>query len=104
MNERHCVLCREEGKPSETARDMVTIRPRSGGEPRRVAVCSAHIKSLGDAATSPYVVDDQARGFPNRGSARPRVYVPGERKGGDVARTMRKAERYGRTQRGRLGQ
>ena len=102
--ERHCVLCKEEGRENETARDMVTIRLRSGGEARKVAVCSAHLKSLGEATSSSYVVDDQPRGFPNRGSARPRSYVPGQRKDGDIGRTMRKAERYGRTQRGRLGQ
>ncbi len=103
VNGRYCVLCKEEGKPNETAHDMVTIRPRPGGEPRRVAVCLAHVKSLGEPA-SPYVVAEPARGFPTRGSARPRTYVPGKRKGGDIPRTMRKAERYGRTQRGRLGE
>jgi len=102
-NERHCVLCKEEGKLNETARYMVTIRPRSGGEPRKVAVCSSHIKSLGET-TSPYVVDELHRSFPARGSARPRTYVPGKRKSGDIPRTMRKAERYGKTQRGRLGE
>jgi hypothetical protein len=102
-NERHCVLCREQGKPNETARDMVTIRLRSGGGPRRVAVCSSHVKSLGETA-SPYVVDELPRGFPTSGSARPRAYVPGKRKSGDISRTMRKAERYGKTQRGRLGE
>jgi hypothetical protein len=103
VNERHCVLCREEGKPNETAHDMVTIRPRSGGEPRTVAVCLAHIKSLGESA-SPYVVAEPVRAFPTRGSARPRTYVPGKRKNGDIPRTIRKAERYGGTQRGRLGE
>lgn len=44
VNERYCVLCNEEGKPNETAREMVTIRPRSGGEPGRVAVCPAHLE------------------------------------------------------------
>ncbi len=103
VNERHCVLCKEQGRPNETARDMVTITPRSGGEPRKVAVCASHLKSLGES-TSPYVVDATARGFPSRGSARPRTYVPGKRKSGDMVRTIRKAERYGRTERGRLGE
>jgi hypothetical protein len=103
VNDRHCVLCKEEGRPNVTARDMVTIKPRSGGEPRRVAVCSSHVKSLGEP-TSPYVVAELARAFPTRGSARPRTYVPGKRKSGDLPRTMRKAERYGGTQRGRLGE
>ena len=103
MNERHCVLCKEEGKLNETAHDMVTIRPRSGGEPRKVAVCIAHVKSLGEP-TSPYVVAELERSFPTMGAARPRTYVPGKRKGGDIPRTMRKSERYGRTQRGRLGE
>jgi hypothetical protein len=103
VNERHCVLCREEGKQNETAHDMVTIRPRSGGELRRVAVCLAHIKSLGEP-TSPYVVAEPVRGFPTRGSARPRAYVPGKKNSGDLPRTMRKSERYGGTQRGRLGE
>jgi hypothetical protein len=103
VNERHCVLCKEEGKLNETAHEMVTIRPRSGGEPRKVAVCLSHVKSLGEPS-SPYVVAELARSFPTRGSARPRTYVPGKRKGGDIARTMRKAERYGGTQRGKLGE
>jgi hypothetical protein len=102
-NERRCVLCKEEGRPNETAHGVVTIRPRSGGEPRKVAVCSFHLEGLGEA-TSPYVVDELARSFPTRGSAKPRAYVPGKRKGGDIPRTMRRAERYGRTQRGRLGE
>jgi hypothetical protein len=103
VNERHCVLCKEDGKLNETAHDMVTIRPRIGGEPRKVAVCLTHIKSLGEP-TSPYVVAEPTRGFPTPGSARPRAYVPGKRKSGDLPRTMRKAERYGGTQRGRLGE
>jgi|HubBroStandDraft_6_1064221.scaffolds.fasta_scaffold383607_3 hypothetical protein len=103
VNERHCVLCKEQGKLNETAHEMVTIRPRSGGEPRKVAVCLSHLKSLAEPA-SPYVVAELARSFPTRGSARPRTYVPGKRKSGDIARTIRKAERYGGTQRGRLGE
>jgi hypothetical protein len=103
VNERHCVLCKEEGKLNETAHDMVTIKPRSGGEPRRVAVCLAHVNSLGEP-TSSYVVAEPVRSFPTRGSARPRAYVPGKRNSGDIPRTMRKAERYGGTQRGRLGE
>jgi hypothetical protein len=103
VNERHCVLCKEQGMLNETAHEMVTIRPRSGGEQRKVAVCLSHVKSLGDPA-SPYVVAELARTFPTRGSARPRTYVPGKRKSGDIARTIRKAERYGGTQRGRLGE
>jgi hypothetical protein len=103
VNDRHCLLCKEEGRLNETAHDMVTIRPRSGGETRRVAVCLAHVKSLGEP-TSQYVVAEPVRGFPTRGSARPRAYVPGKRKSGDIPRTMRKAERYGGTQRGRLGE
>ena len=103
VNDRHCVLCKEEGKANETARDMVTIRKRSGGEPRRVAACSAHVKSLGEP-TSPYVVAEPIRGLPTRGSARPRPYVEGKKKDGDISRTIRRVERYGRTQRGRLGE
>jgi hypothetical protein len=103
VNERHCVLCKEEGNPGETARDMVTIKPRSGGASRKIAVCSTHLKSLGEA-DSPYVVAELARTFPTRGSARPRTYVPGKRKSGDQPRTMRQNERYGGTQRGRLGE
>jgi hypothetical protein len=103
VNERHCVLCKEEGKLNETAHEMVTIRPRSGGEPRKVAVCLSHVESLSEPA-SPYVVAELARTFPTRGSARPRTYVPGKRKSGDIARNMRRAERYGGTQRGKLGE
>jgi hypothetical protein len=103
VNDRHCVLCKEEGRPNETARDMVTIRPRSGGEPRRVAICTSHLEGLGEAS-SPWVVAELARTFPTRGSARPRTYVPGKMKNGDIPRTMRKSERYGGTQRGRLGE
>lgn len=103
VNERRCVLCTEEGKPNETAHEMVMIRPRSGGAPRRVALCIAHVKSLGEPE-SPYVVAEPDRGFPTRGSARPRTYVPGKRNNSDLPRTMRKAERYGGTQRGRLGE
>ncbi|HVC27483.1 MAG TPA: hypothetical protein VND40_04925 [Nitrososphaerales archaeon] len=103
VNGRHCVLCKEQGMLNVTAHEMVTIKPRSGGEPRKVAVCSSHVKSLGEPS-SPYLVDELARSFPTRGSARPRAYVPGKRKGGDIPRTMRKTERYGRTQRGRLGE
>jgi hypothetical protein len=103
VNERHCVLCKEEGRPNETAHDMVTIRPRSGGASRKVAVCLAHVKSLGEP-TSSYVVAEPDRVFPTRGSARPRTYVPGKKNNGDLPRTMRKAERYGGTQRGRLGE
>lgn len=104
-NQRYCVLCKEEGKPNETARDMVTIRPRSGGEPRRVALCSNHVESLGEPA-SPYVVVvvARARGFPTRGSARPGRHIQRKSEKGDINRTMRRVERYGRTQRGRLGE
>jgi len=103
VNERHCVLCTEEGRPNETAHDVVTIRLRSGGGTRRVAVCLAHVESLAEP-TSSYVVAELVRGFPTRGSARPRTYVPGKRDNRDLPRTMRKAERYGGTQRGRLGE
>lgn len=103
VNERHCVLCKEEGKPNETSHDMVTIRDREGGEARTVAVCLAHVKSLGEPS-SPYVVAEPVRRFPTRGSDRPRAYVPGKRKSGDIPRNMRQSERYGRTQRGKLGE
>jgi hypothetical protein len=103
VNERYCALCREQGKPNETAREMITIRPRSGGDPRRVAVCSSHVKGL-DETTSPYVVDAPARAFPKSGSDRPRSHVPGRRKSGDMVRTTRKSDRYGRTERGRFGE
>jgi len=102
-DDRRCVLCKEQGRPNETAHGLVTIRPRSGGEPRKVAVCSFHVRSLGEA-TSPYIVDELTPSFPTRGSARSHSYVPGKRKGGDIPRTMRRVERYGRTQRGRLGE
>jgi hypothetical protein len=102
-NERYCVLCREEGKPNETARDMVTIRPKSGGEPRKVAVCSGHVESLGEPA-SPYVVAEPVRVLPTRGSIRPGKHFQGKSVKGDISRGMRKIERYGKTQRGRLGE
>jgi len=103
VNERYRVLCNEEGKPNETARDMVTIRPRSGGEPGRVAVCYAHLESLREPS-SPYVVAEPAKGQPARWSPRPRQIDERKSQTGDIGRTLPGVERYGKTQRGRLGE
>jgi hypothetical protein len=103
VNERYCVLCAEEGKPNETSRDMVTIRPRSGGEQRRIAVCSAHLETLGEPS-SPYLVASPTVSLPTRGSPRPHQNVQRKSQTGDISRTLRRVERYGKTQRGRLGE
>jgi hypothetical protein len=103
VNGRYCVLCKEEGRPNETARDMVTIRPKSGGEQRRVAICSAHLETLGEPS-SPYAVSEPTIGPPTRGSPRAHERIQRKSQTGDISRTLRRVERYGRTQRGRLGE
>ena len=105
VGERYCVLCKEEAsKPNETARHMMTIRPRSGGKLRRIAVCLAHADSL-DKVTYPYeVIAEPTRGIPTRGSVRPGKHIQRKSEKGDINRTLRRIERYSKTQRGRLGE
>jgi hypothetical protein len=104
VSERYCVICKEEGKPNETAHDMVTIRPRTGGKTRRVAVCLVHVDSI-SKPESPYeVIAEPIRGNRSRGSARQSKHIQRKSEQGDINRTLRLVERYGRTQRGRLGE
>jgi hypothetical protein len=105
VTERYCVLCREEeGKPNETAHEMVTIRPKIGGKQRRVAVCLVHVASLGKAASPHEVIAEPIRGNRPKGYAQPVEHVQGKSEKGNINRTLRRVERYGRTQRGRLGE
>ena len=105
VSERYCVLCKEEdGKPNETAHDMVTLRPKSGGKLRRVAVCLLHVDSLGKPGFPYEVIAEPARGNRAKGSVRPGEHVLGKSEKGNINRKLRRVERYSRTQRGRLGE
>jgi hypothetical protein len=100
----YCVLCREEGKPNETARDVVTIKPRNGGRERRVTVCLAHLDGFGKPESLYEVVAAPVRGIPAKGLARQIRHVQGKSEKGNINRTLRRAERYSKGQRGRLGE
>jgi hypothetical protein len=104
VGQRYCVLCKEEGKPNETARHMVTIRPKSGGKPREIAVCLGHADSLGKPASPYEVIAEPARGIPSRGSVRPGKHNEEKSEKGDINRTLRRVGRYSKSQRGRLGE
>lgn len=105
VSERYCDLCMEEdGKSNETARDMVTVTSRTGGEPRRIAVCLPHFEGLGKP-DSPYVViAEPAKGRRPGSTARPSEHNKGKSQAGEINRTRRQSERYAKTQRGRLGE
>jgi len=102
--ESYCVLCKEEGKPNETARDVVTIRPKRGGTLRRVTVCLAHFNGLGKPESTYELVAAPGRGIPAKGLARQSKHVQGKSEKGNINRTLRRAERYSKGQRGRLGE
>jgi hypothetical protein len=102
--ERYCVLCEEDGKPNEIARNMVTIRPKSGGEPRRVAICLVHVDGLGKPESAYKVVAEPTKAVQPKNSARAGKQSQGKSQRGDINRTLRQTERYGKTQRGRLGE
>jgi hypothetical protein len=104
VNETYCALCREEGKPNETARDLVTIRPKSGGRLRRVAVCRSHADGLGKSESPYELVVAPARGVSAKGLARESRHVQGKSERGNINRSLRRAERYSKGQRGRLGE
>ncbi|MDA4112986.1 MAG: hypothetical protein OK474_02970 [Thaumarchaeota archaeon] len=104
-SERFCVLCQEEdGKTNETAHDMVTIRSTAGGKSRMVAVCLAHAESLGKPGSPYEIVTAPVRGVRPRSPVRPSGQIQGKSAKGDISRTLRQTERYGKTQRGRLGE
>jgi len=100
----YCALCKEEGKPSETARDVLTIRPREGGKPMRVPLCLAHVEGLGKSGSLYELVAPPARIVPAKGLARQTRHVEGKSEKGNINRTLRRAERYSKGQRGRLGE
>ena len=100
----YCVLCKEEGNPNEMARDVVTIRPRDGGKPRRAALCLAHFVGLGRPGSLYEVAAAPGRAVPAKGLARQRRHVEGKSEQGNINRTLRRAERYSKGQRGRLGE
>lgn len=102
--ERYCTLCKEEGRPSESARDVVTIRPRGGGKAMRVPLCLAHTEGLGKPGSLYELVIAPARVVPVKGSARQNLHVEGKSEKGDISRTLRVTERYSKGQRGRLGE
>ena len=102
--ESYCVLCREEGKPNETALDVVTIRPRSGGRVLRATVCLFHLNGLGKPGSVYELVAAPPRGVPAKGLARESKHVEGKSEKGNINRTLRRAERYSKGQRGRLGE
>jgi hypothetical protein len=104
-NERYCVLCQEEdGRSEEPADRMVTITPTNGGEERRVAVCLVHLDSL-SKPDSPYrAVVAVAKELRTRASTRPVEHDKGKSESGDIKRTLRRVERYSKTERGRLGE
>lgn len=102
--ERYCALCKEEGKPRETARDFVTIRPKEGGSPMRVPLCVAHREGLGKTSSLYELVAPPARAVPAKGQARQALHVEGKSEKGNISRTLRRAERYSKGQRGRLGE
>jgi hypothetical protein len=102
--ETYCLLCREEGKRNETARDYVTVRLKSGGAVRRIAVCRSHADGLG-RSESPYeVVAAPARGVSAKGLARESKHVQGKSEQGNINRSLRRAERFSKGARGRLGE
>src|ERR1700694_1221924 len=93
VGERFCALCKEEeGKPDETAYDMVTIRPRTGGKPRRVAVCFVHLDSLGKPASPYEIIADPNRGIHPQGSAQQGKHMQGKSEKGNANRTRRRVE------------
>jgi hypothetical protein len=102
--ERYCVFCKEEGKPGESAREVVTIRPREGGRQVRVALCLAHVQGLGRPGSLYVLVAPPARTIPAKGLARQTLHVEGKSEKGNINRTLRRAERYSKGQRGRLGE
>ena len=102
--ERYCVLCKEEGKPGETAREVVTVRPREGGRPMRLALCLAHLDGLGRPGSLYEAVPPPSRVIPAKGLARQNLHVEGKSEKGNINRTLRRAERYSKGQRGRLGE
>jgi hypothetical protein len=105
VKDRFCVLCQEEdSKTNETAHDMVTIRSSAGGKSRRVAVCLAHIESLGKPGSQYELVAETVATVRPRSPVRPSRQIQGKSAEGDISRTLRQTERYGKTQRGRLGE
>ena len=103
-SERFCVLCKEEGRPNEAAREVVTIRARDGGRPMRVALCLSHVDGLGRPGSLYEAVPPPARVIPAKGLARQTRHVEGKSEKGNINRTLRRAERYSKGQRGRLGE
>ncbi|MGA2664203.1 MAG: hypothetical protein ABSF83_04595 [Nitrososphaerales archaeon] len=101
---RYCVFCKEEGEPEETARDVVTIRLREGGRPRRVALCKAHADALGGPGSMYEAVRPPTKVVPAKGLARQTLHVEGKSEKGNINRTLRRAEGYSKGQRGRLGE
>ena len=101
--ERYCALCKGEGHPNETARGIVAIRPREGGRLRKVAVCLNHADKVGKAE-SPYELIAQPARSRNPVHGRPANRLQGKTEKGDIKRTLRRVERYSKTQRGRLGE
>jgi hypothetical protein len=103
--ERYCVICKEEGgNPTESARHVVTIKLRTGGNPRKVALCAMHFRGIGDPRSS-YVLVPELTGAPRpRASAPTDTQKRGSRRKGEVNNSLRQLGRYSKTQRGRLGE
>jgi len=104
VGDGYCALCKEEGRPSETARDVLTIRPREGGKPMRVPLCLAHVDGLGKPGSLYELINPPRRVVPAKGLARQTLHVEGKSEKGNINRTLRRAERYSKGQRGRLGE
>jgi len=70
----------------------------------RVSLCLSHFEGLGKPGSLYELVAPPARVVPTKGSARQNLHVEGKSEKGDISRTLRRAERYSKGQRGRLGE
>ncbi len=70
----------------------------------RVPLCLAHAEGLGKPGSLYDVVTPPARVVPAKGLARQTRHVEGKSEKGNINRTLRRAERYSKGQRGRLGE
>jgi hypothetical protein len=104
VEERHCLLCREEdGKPDVIGMVVLNIVSKHGGRARAAVLCLAHARSIG-TPESPYEVVLPPPGIRQRGPVRTNRQVQGSRGKGEISRSQRVLGRYSKTQRGRLGE
>jgi cation transport ATPase len=107
----------EKGKATAVLKIHGMDRPGRAQELRRAAdkldgVLRVDINYISETATIEYDADrltlaqvaEPIRGISSRGPVRTSKYVQGKRGKGEINRNSRWRERYGRTQRGRLGE